>query len=204
VPAGSGPGGSGDGNPTDGELARAGAAGDADALDTLLRRHSRRLYALCHRLTAGQDAEDAFQESLLAIARGLSSFDGRSAFSTWAYRVTTNTCFDELRRRRRRPQPAPNDEDRAGGGELSSAPTGDPADRVAARLDVEAALASLPAEFRAAVVLRDVGDLSYAEIATVLDVPVGTVRSRIARGRAALLSLLRPGNPTPPTRRPSS
>ncbi|HWC12606.1 MAG TPA: RNA polymerase sigma factor [Acidimicrobiales bacterium] len=175
--------------PGDEELVRAARAGDTGALDTLLRRHHPRLLALCRRLTGDPtDAEDACQEALVAVARGLGRFDGRSAFTTWAYRVTTNTCLDELRRRRRRPVPGLGPAEEAAAARPSAA--SDPGDRVAVRLDVDAALAAIPPDFRTAVVLRDLCQLSYDEIAAVLDVPVGTVRSRIARGRAALLPLL--------------
>ncbi|MGI9022076.1 MAG: RNA polymerase sigma factor [Acidimicrobiales bacterium] len=178
--------------------------GDAGALDTLLRRHHPRLRVLCLRLTGNPaDADDACQEALIAVARGLARFDGRSSFATWAYRVTTNTCLDELRRRRRRPVPGlPDDGDDTGAGRQGGPPSGaasparDTADEVADRVDIDAALARLAPEFRAAVVLRDLCRLSYAEIADVVDVPVGTVRSRIARGRAALLEALTGNSPT--------
>lgn len=190
-----------DQGPGDRELAEAARAGDERALDQLLRRHVDRLHALCRRILGSEaDADDAAQEGLISIARGLAAgrFDGRSSFSTWAYRVTANACFDELRRRRRRPDLATDEQlEREG-------PSSDPGvEGVAAdRLDVEAALARLPIEFRAAVVLRDLCGLDYAEIADVLSIPPGTVRSRIARGRAALVPLL--GNPAPPADRPTS
>lgn len=170
---------------SDDDLVAAGQQGDRAALDALLRRHYPRLLALSRRLTGDpSDADDACQEALVALVRGLPRFDRRSSFATWAYRVTTNTCLDELRRRRRRPLPqAPDDES-------PGRPGPDVGDRVAARADLDAALARLAPEFRAAVVLRDLCQLSYGEIADVLDVPVGTVRSRIARGRAALLPLV--------------
>jgi len=149
-----------------------------------------------------QDAQDATQEALIAIVRGLPGFDGRSAFSTWAYRITTNSALDEMRRRRRRPVPWPRD---AGGDEIyldSGGPSTtasrearvDPPDTVGARLDVDAALQRLPGQQRAAIVLRDLLDLDYAEIAEVLAIPIGTVRSRIARGRAALATVLASGH----------
>ena len=164
----------------------AAQAGDGDALDRLLRSHYDRLYALCRRLAGDEaDALDACQEALIAVARGIRRFDGRSSFATWAYRVATNACLDELRPRRRRPVPAPP---------LEVPTTANLADDAVARLDVDAALARLPAEYRAAVVLRDLAGLSYDEIAETLRVPVGTVRSRIARGRAALVPLLGGGN----------
>lgn len=165
----------------------AARGGDRPALDALLRRHYDRIYALCRRV-CGNDADgaDACQEAMIAIVRGLNRFDGRSAFSTWAYRVATNAALDELRRRRRRPDPGlPDTElehDRSGSGSVGS-----PAETVAAQVDVSAALAKLPAEYRVAVVLRDLCQLSYEEIGDVLGVPPGTVRSRIARGRAALV-----------------
>ncbi len=173
-------------------------AGDASALDRLLRRHYDRLYGLCRRMTGNDaDAADVAQEALVAIVRGMAKgrFDGRSRFGTWAYRVTFNACIDELRRRQRRPVPAQ---------ELPEAPSPYEVrtdELVAGRVDVDAALGRIPPEFRAAVVLRDLCGLDYAEIAEVLDVPPGTVRSRIARGRAALATLLR--NPTAAPERPT-
>ncbi|MDQ6796794.1 MAG: RNA polymerase sigma factor [Actinomycetota bacterium] len=167
--------------------------GDTGALDALLRRHHLRLLTLCARLTGNPtDADDACQEALVALARGLDGFDGRSSFSTWAYRVTTNTCLDELRRRRRRPVPGlPEDAPTHPGG--SEGGPDDPGEMVTRRVDIDSALGRLAPEFRQAVVLRDLCQLSYAEIADIVDVPVGTVRSRIARGRALLLPLLSAG-----------
>lgn len=131
------------------------------------------------------DALDATQEALIAIVRGLPRFDGRAQFGTWAYRVATNATLDELRRRGRRPDP--------GLPEIEHEPRGAApglAERTADRLDLDAALAGLPPEFRAPVVLRDQLGLDYAEIGDVLGIPPGTVRSRIARGRAALAHAL--------------
>lgn len=180
---------------SDDQLVTAAREGDRAAVDALLRRHYPRLRALCGRLTGDpSDADDACQEALVALVRGLPRFDGRSSFATWAYRVATNTCLDELRRRRRRPLLPTREDDAQPSMDGPPAAGTDVGDRVAARLDVDAALAQLAPEFRAAVVLRDLCQLSYDEIAHVLDVPVGTVRSRIARGRAALLPLLT-GNP---------
>jgi len=162
----------------DASLAAAAAAGDRPALETLLERYADRVHAICRRIVAHpEDALDATQEALIAITRGIGRFDGGSAFTTWLYRVATNAALDELRRRSRRPVPldAPLD--------LAS-PSGEGA--VDARLDVDRALAEVPEEFRTAVVLRDLADLDYPEIAAVLGVPLGTVKSRIARGRRAL------------------
>lgn len=179
----------------DAQLLEAARSGDRVALDNLLRRQYDRVWALCRRLAGNDaDAQDATQEALIAIVRGLPGFDGRSAFSTWCYRVATNACLDELRRRSRRPVPTVADE----------APMPDPGpspDHVTDRIDVDAALRTLPEEFRVAVVLRDLCDMEYADIGATLGVPPGTVRSRIARGRALLARQL--GNPTPSWDRPT-
>jgi RNA polymerase sigma-70 factor (ECF subfamily) len=176
----------------DGDLLAKVGGGDRRALEDLLRRHQPRLWALCRRMTGSDaDADDATQEALISIVRALPRFDGRSRFSTWAYRIAVNASLDELRRRRRRPEPGlPGDHDVPGGAE-PEATTPDPAGAALA-VDVDAALRRLPPEFRAPVVLRDLCGLDYAEIAEVLGVPPGTVRSRISRGRAALAPLLAP------------
>jgi RNA polymerase sigma-70 factor, ECF subfamily len=184
------------GIPTDDGLVDQAASGDRGALDALLRLHQRRIYALCLRMTGNEaDALDATQEAMLAICRGIARFDRRSAFSTWVYRVSTNACLDELRRRSRRPVAT---------GEVppfDHVHTSGPADAVAARVTLDAALARLPVEFRSALVLRELCALDYAEIAEVLAIPAGTVRSRIARARAALARDL--GNHNPIEDRPT-
>ena len=184
-------------------LAAAAAGGDRDALDALLRRHAGMVNAVCRRVLANpDDALDATQEALLAIARKIHTFDGRARFTTWCYRVATNAALDEARRRARRPSPVDVvPEPRSDGPGVD--------DQVAGQLDVDAALARLSPDHRAAVALRDVVGLDYAEIAEVLDIPPGTVRSRIARGRAALADHLadhdrrgnQPGSSEHPTSR---
>ncbi|MGO9877336.1 MAG: RNA polymerase sigma factor [Acidimicrobiia bacterium] len=190
----------------DEELAAAAAKGDRAALDALLRRHAGMIHAVCRRVLANpDDALDASQDALLAIARRIDTFDGRSKFTTWCYRVATNAALDEVRRGARRPVPAQTVPE-----PREHAPAVD--DATAERLDVDAALARLSPSHRAAVALRDLVGLDYAEIATVLDIPPGTVRSRIARGRAALADHI--GSPradhkigrnqTPPSEHPTS
>lgn len=188
-------------------LIEAAQAGDRRALDRLLRRHQDRIYAICRRM-AGNDADalDATQEALISVVRGLPRFDHRSAFSTWTYRVATNACLDELRRRQRRPvtglEPQVADAARSG---TDSAPA--LADTVVERSALDDALNDLPEEFRAPVVLRDQLGLDYAEIAEVLEIPPGTVRSRISRGRATMAQAMREnddGNQRPDSERPSS
>ena len=177
-------------------LASAAAAGDREALERLLDRHTDLVHALCRRIVLDpDDALDATQEALIAVVRGIPRFDGRSRFTTWLYRIATNAAIDELRRRQRRPIPHDVVPEPAN-------PAPDRTDGVDARIDIDSALARIPEDFRVAVVLRDLCDLDYAEIADVLSLPPGTVRSRIARGRAALHAALA-GNPTPAPDRPS-
>ena len=179
-----------------GRLVVAAQAGDKVALEQLLRTQYDRIFALAAKLLGDRrDAEDAAQEALIAVVRGLHRFDGRSAFPTWVYRITTNVCLDELRRRKRRPPTVELVVEAGPGGRLHDSTVVD-------RMTVDEALARLPEEYRAAVVLRDLCDLEYAEIAEGLGIPAGTVRSRIARGRAQLAELLG-GNQTDPGERRS-
>ncbi len=178
----------------DAALVAAAQVGDRGALERLLRIHHDRLHAVCRRVIGDDaDAADATQEAMIAIVRGLARFDGRSSFSTWSHRVAVNASLDELRRRRRRPSPTLDGSADEPERHLHT-PSDDPAASAARRLDVEGALAGLPDDYRVAVVLRDLSGLSYAEIAEVLGVPIGTVRSRIARGRGMLAGLLAPGD----------
>jgi RNA polymerase sigma-70 factor (ECF subfamily) len=187
-------------------LAGLAAVGDRGALEVLLDRHVDRVHAICRRVLGDpDDALDASQDALIAVARGIHRFDGRAAFTTWLHRIATNAAIDELRRRQRRPTPDTPAFDDSGAGTLAPvAPRAGP-EAIGDRIDIDAALARVPEDFRVAVVLRDLCDLDYAQIAVVLDVPAGTVRSRIARGRAALAVELADfaGNQRDPGRRPT-
>lgn len=187
----------------DAHLVSAACAGDRGAADELLRRHLPRVHAVCRRLLGNEaDAADATQEALIAIVRGLPRFDGRSAFGTWVYRVATNAALDELRRRQRRPQLVRDPADWSSGRTEPADPGAEAdADAFDDRDRLVPALGALREEYRVAVVLRDVADLDYAEIAEILGVPPGTVRSRIARGRAQLADAL--GNQTADQLRPT-
>lgn len=156
--------------------------------EDVARDHGRFLYTVAYRLTGNSDdAQDLVQEVLLKVRKGLETYRPGS-LEGWLSRITTNTFLDETRRRKRRPVDLlPDDPDRV----LPAGPAADVA--LAAEVlpdDVQAALARLPEEYRTAVVLCDVVGLSYAEIGEALDVPVGTVRSRIHRGRALLRKVL--------------
>ena len=152
--------------------------------EDIAREHGRFIYTVAYRLTGNEaDAQDLVQDVLLRVRRGLHTYRPGS-MEGWLSRITTNAFLDELRRRKRRPVEAlPEDPDRV----LPGAPSVDEAfEANALPEDIQAALTRLAPEFRAAVVLSDVVGLSYAEIGETLDVPLGTVRSRIHRGRAML------------------
>ena len=156
--------------------------------EDVARDHGRFLYTVAYRLTGNSDdAQDLVQEVLLKVRKGLETYRPGS-LEGWLSRITTNTFLDETRRRRRRPVDLlPEDPDRV----LPAGPAADVA--LASEVlpdDLQQALVRLPEEYRVAVVLCDVVGLSYQEIGESLDVPVGTVRSRIHRGRALLRKAL--------------
>jgi RNA polymerase sigma-70 factor (ECF subfamily) len=157
--------------------------GDADAFAALVRRHQAQVYGLCLRVLGNpDDAADAAQDTLVTVARKLNTFRGEARFTTWLHRVAMNVCYDHLRAAKRRPVVRRLDD---AAPELGD-PVADHADEVAGTRDAATALVSVPEDFRVALVLADVQDLPYEEIAKVLDVPVGTVKSRVHRGRLAL------------------
>lgn len=166
-------------------LVAAAQDGDRRALDQLLRIHQPQVHRICRRMMGHEtDALDASQQALMAIVGGLARFDRRSRFTTWLYRVTTNACLDELRRRRRRPVLARDDRDVVV--DLLDDRARPVADVVADQDLVERSLAELTEAHRVVLVLREICQLDYAEIADVLGLPVGTVRSRLSRARSTL------------------
>ncbi len=183
---------------TDEDLVRLAAAGDSDAFAQLVERYEDKVYSLALRVCAHpEDAADAAQEAFLSAWRGLPSFRGEAGFSTWIYRLTMNAAVDCLRRNQKQrgqisldnsesclPDPAdpsPGPQERAEGGELRAA--------------VAEALRQLSEDHRQVLILRELRQLSYEEIAAILELDLGTVKSRISRARAALRKiLLKTGN----------
>jgi RNA polymerase sigma-70 factor (ECF subfamily) len=203
----------------DRSLLRAHLEGDPDAFGTLFARHRDRLWAVALRTTGDPDeAADALQDALVSAFRRADSYRGDAAVTTWLHRVVVNACLDRLRRRAaRRAEPLPDDlEDRrrapgqAGGAVGPTAAVVDPAEVAVdgeRRAAVLAALATLPLDQRAALVLVDMEGYSVEETAAILDCAPGTVKSRCSRGRARLLPLLvehRPGRTVPPPGNPPS
>lgn len=164
------------------------ASDEVPTWEDVARDYGRFLYQVAYRLTGNDDdAQDLVQEVLLRVRRGLPSYRPGS-MEGWLSRIATNAFLDEVRRRKRRPvEPFPGEPDRVVPAAMSA---DDALAHTALPEDVQRALAALPADYRAAVVLCDVVGLSYDEIAETLDVPIGTVRSRIHRGRSLLREAL--------------
>lgn len=161
-------------------------SGDAAAFDELMRAHEDRVFGVCLRMLRDREAAlDATQETFITVFRKADRFAGRSAFSTWLYRVAVNTCYDAARKaQRRRTEQLPDATDPGDDSAL------DDLAAVELRPDIEAALTSLPDEFRSAVILSDVEGLALQTVADILEVPVGTVKSRVFRGRKLLAAIL--------------
>jgi RNA polymerase sigma-70 factor (ECF subfamily) len=189
---------------SDEALVAAFVAGDETAFDQLVERHTRRVYAIClHYFRNPTDAEDATQETFLTLYRRAVTFGGTARFSTWVYRVTVNTCNDIERKRARRPRASGHERI----DEIAWAPEDDALARRELGIELAAALERLEPEYRDPILWHDVVGLPYTEIAERLAVPVGTVKSRIHRGRAKLAGALRhlrqSAEPSDPIRPPS-
>lgn len=180
------------GGAPDQALALRASRGDVEAFSRLVQEHSGLVYRVSLRIVGAGGAQDASQEVWIRVWRNIKNFRGDSAFSTWLYRITVNTCLSARRKEARR-------EAREYGGEempfLPEPPGGDADPEAAAlnserREEIQAALVHVRAEHRAALVLRHMEGLPYAEIASVLDVPEGTAKGWVSRGRAAMLLAL--------------
>lgn len=166
--------------------------GDSRAFELLMEKHESKMYAVALRMCKNrEDAQDCLQDAMLRIYKALPSFKGQSSFSTWAYRITMNTCLDDLRRKKVRQAQSldqmlevgwsPVDENNSTERHIENSEL---------KRNLSKAIQTLPEEMRAAVVLRDVQGFSYEEIASILSTNVGTVKSRISRGREKLREIL--------------
>ncbi|NED95478.1 RNA polymerase sigma factor SigM [Phytoactinopolyspora alkaliphila] len=180
------------GDASDNALLKWHVQGDHEAFGELVKRHQDRLWAVALRTLGNQDdAADALQDALINAFRRAGSFRSESAVTTWLHRIVVNACLDRVRHSAARPaDPVAFDGTESPALRSSLGSGNDPAENTALRLDVEAALATLPDEQRVPLVLVDIEGYRVAEVAEMLDLPVGTVKSRCARGRARLLPLL--------------
>lgn len=185
------------------KIIKKAAAGSAEAFEALVLQYQTPIYNLCLRITGNpEDAADMTQESFLKAWRSLDSFHFEAAFSTWLYRLASNTCLDFLRSTKRRRALSLTVEDESGESRLLDLPDPAPTPEAALLTNEEnallsAAMGQLDPEQRRILTLRVVNDLSYTEIAAVLNIKEGTVKSRLARARENLRKkLLQTGNKT--------
>lgn len=193
-------GGTTEGQMTDRELIDRFLAGDQNAFTRLMQAHEDRVFGLCLRMLRDRGkALDATQDTFLTLYRKADRYHGKSAFSTWLYRVAINTCYDHMRKeKRKRADALPDHLDPV------DPHVTDEMRAVELRPDLEAALARLQPEFRSAVVLVDMEGHSLETAAQLLDIPIGTVKSRVFRGRRNLAAVLGNFSPRPDTPRDDS
>jgi len=187
------------------EWIAAAGQGDQDAFEKLVRLYEKRVLALTQRMCKNpEDAAEAAQEAFLAAWQGLKNFRGESSFSTWLYRLASNACVDLLRREGRRQAAVSLDDEDVNLDIPASIPSPqEEAERRELGEQIEAGLRALSPEYRVVLVLREVHQLRYEEIAGALGLDLGTVKSRISRGRKRLRAfLLERGNfsPLPPSK----
>lgn len=177
---------------TERELVRAAAGGDTEAFERLVRTYENKIYSLAFRMCgSSEEASDIAQEAFLAAWRGLPAFRGESGFATWLYRLTSNAAIDYLRRQKKQRGDMSLDDEELG---LDAVDTGPGPQDAAEQTEVQSAVAEglrqLGEGHRQVLVLREIQGLSYEEIADVLQVDLGTVKSRISRARSALRKIL--------------
>jgi RNA polymerase sigma-70 factor (ECF subfamily) len=176
------------------DLVRRAQGGEAEAFDALVRIFSQRMYSLAYRMVGNHaDASDLAQEIFIKLHKSIGKFTWKSSFSTWLYAVGSNTCRSGLRKIKRVSQREVVRLDREGDDERKPPEPQDPGDlppeqmgRAELSASIQAAIDSLPEDFRMIVILRDVQNLSYEEVAEVLNCSMGTVKSRLARARTKL------------------
>jgi len=172
-------------------------AGDVAAFEELIEGYQKKIYNLAYRILGNyEDAGDMAQEALIRIFRSIANFKEQSSFSTWVYRITTNVCLDEIRKKKNKKVISLDEEIHMDDGDMKRQIMSDDIQPDAAaelgelRAFVSDAINSLPEEQRLVITLRDIQGLSYEEISSVLDCPSGTVKSRINRARQALKNVL--------------
>ena len=166
--------------------------GDEAAFEALIHLHEKKVYALCRRMCRDEDdALEAAQDTFLAVWRGIGSFRADAQFSTWLYRLACNACLDLLRREKKHTGDVPLDDGENPVDPPDPAPRPEEAvERAETQRMVREGLYALPDNYREVLILRELEQRSYAEIAEIAQLDVGTVKSRISRARAALRNYL--------------
>lgn len=165
---------------------------DEAAFEELIRQYEKKVYTLCFRMCGNsEDAEEAAQDAFLALWRGIDRFRQESSLSTWIYRLATNACIDTLRRRKKQSGSVSLDDEELFVDAVDTSPQ--PQETVEhreARKLLQEGLSALPEEYRKVLILREIEGLSYTEIAECASLELGTVKSRISRGRSLLRNFL--------------
>ena len=179
------------------ELLKRAKAGDVAAFEELVEGYQKKLFSLAYRIVGNpEDAADMVQEALIRIFRSIAKFKEQSSFSTWIYRITTNVCLDELRKRKNKKEFSLDQEIHGEDGDMKRQIRSDEmlTDNIAEQEElrdiVNNAINILPEYQRIVISLRDIQGLTYSEISQVLNCPEGTVKSRINRARNALKNVL--------------
>lgn len=165
---------------------------DEAAFEELIRQYEKKVYSLCFRMCGNsEDAEEAAQDAFLALWRGIDRFRQESSLSTWIYRLATNACIDTLRRRKKQSGSVSLDDEELFVDAVDTSPQ--PQETVEHRETqklLQEGLSALPEEYRKVLILREIEGLSYTEIAESASIELGTVKSRISRGRSLLRNFL--------------
>lgn len=165
---------------------------DEAAFEELIRQYEKKVYTLCFRMCGNsEDAEEAAQDAFLALWRGIDRFRQESSLSTWIYRLATNACIDTLRRRKKQSGSVSLDDEElfVDAVDISPQPQETVEHRETQKL-LQEGLSALPEEYRKVLILREIEGLSYTEIAESASIELGTVKSRISRGRSLLRNFL--------------
>ena len=165
---------------------------DEAAFEELIRQYEKKVYTLCFRMCGNsEDAEEAAQDAFLALWRGIDRFRQESSLSTWIYRLASNACIDLMRRKKKGAGSVSLDDEELFVDAVDPAPQPhEEAERRETQRLLQEGLLSLPAEYRSILLLREIEGLSYSEISAALDLELGTVKSRISRGRTLLRNFL--------------
>ena len=167
-------------------------ARDEAAFEELIRQYEKKVYSLCARMCGNaEDAEEAAQDAFLALWRGIDRFRQESSLSTWIYRLASNACIDLMRRKKKGAGSVSLDDEELFVDAVDPAPQPhEEAERRETQRLLQEGILSLPAEYRSILLLREIEGLSYSEISAALDLELGTVKSRISRGRTLLRNFL--------------